>query len=44
VVAIASGSERLASIIGAARCGLLKGLATDERTARELVDALGAPR
>ena len=40
--AIATDTARIGSILGAIRCGLLKGLFTDDRTARELVRGLEA--
>jgi DNA-binding transcriptional regulator LsrR (DeoR family) len=42
VVAIATGTERVQSILGAQRCGIIKGLITDAGTCVELLEALGS--
>ena len=42
VVAIATGTERIPSILGAHRCGIIKGLITDAGTCTELLEALGS--
>ena len=42
VVAIATGTERILSILGARRCGIIKGLITDAGTCTELLEAVGS--